>query len=132
MSILLAAFAAMGGDLVALSNPTMIAFSGAPPTLSYTVNNDGTIDRTNGAASGYFEDWLTPTSSAPSNYEIRMTLNSGALTSGTTGSWLALTSSRTWTLATDGAANTTVEIRKGSGATLASVTFDWSRTTFSP
>lgn len=32
------------------------------------------------------------------SYEARATLNSGSLTSGTTGSWLALSSSREWTV----------------------------------
>jgi hypothetical protein len=57
------------------------------------------------------------------------------LTSGTTGSWVDLSSSPSWTLtrATVGAADQvdlTIEIRKGSGATLASatVTLDAERT----
>lgn len=40
-------------------------------------------------------DWLT--NGAPANYDIKVTLNSGSLTSGTTGSWLNLGSSQTWT-----------------------------------
>jgi hypothetical protein len=80
-------------------------------------------------------DWISPKASAPSDYEVQATLNAGTLTSGTTGSWLALSSNRSWTLGrvTVGVADQvdlTIEIRKGSGATLATatVTLDAERT----
>lgn len=43
------------------------------------------------------ETWCTPTGQAV-NYEVFITIVSGGLTSGTTGSWVALSTTRTWTL----------------------------------
>jgi hypothetical protein len=128
MSILLAAFAAIGGDQIALSGVAVSSVGSGSQTATYTLESDGDVVRaTTPLGSSDIGDWITPKASAPSDYEVRATLNSGTLTSGTTGSWLALTSNRSWTLtqATVGAADPvdlTIEIRKGSGATLASAT----------
>jgi hypothetical protein len=137
MSILLAAFGAIGGDRISLSGLTISAIgSGGAQTATYTLESDGdviiatTVDGSLDAG-----DWISPKASAPSDYEVQATLNAGTLTSGTTGSWLALTSNRSWTLTrvVVGAADQvdlTIEIRKGAGATLASatVTLDAERT----
>ena len=128
MSILLAAFAAIGGDKISLSGVAVSSVGSGSQTATYTLESDGDVVRaTTPLGSSDIGDWITPKASAPSDYEVRATLNSGTLTSGTTGSWLALTSNRSWTLtqATVGAADPvdlTIEIRKGSGATLASAT----------
>jgi hypothetical protein len=137
MSILLAAFGAIGGDRISLSGLTISAIgSGGAQTATYTLESDGdviiatTVDGSLDAG-----DWISPKASAPSDYEVQATLNAGTLTSGTTGSWLALSSNRSWTLGrvTVGVADQvdlTIEIRKGSGATLATatVTLDAERT----
>jgi hypothetical protein len=137
MSILLAAFGAIGGDRISLSGLTISAIgSGGAQTATYTLESDGdviiatTVDGSLDAG-----DWISPKASAPSDYEVQATLNAGTLTSGTTGSWLALSSNRSWTLqrVTVGVATQvtlTIEIRKGSGAVLASatVTLDAERT----
>ena len=128
MSILLAAFAAIGGDQIALSNVSVSSTGAGSQTATYTLESDGDVMSDSSIFGPVDEgDWITPKANAPSDYEVQATLNSGTLTSGTTGSWLALTSNRSWTLtqATVGAADTvdlTIEIRKGSGATLASAT----------
>ena len=100
MSILLAAFGAIGGDRISLSGLTISAIgSGGAQTATYTLESDGdviiatTVDGSLDAG-----DWISPKASAPSDYEVQATLNAGTLTSGTTGSWLALTSNRSWTL----------------------------------
>lgn len=66
-------------------------------------------------------DWVIPNGNA-SLYEVRATLNSGTLSSGTTGSWLALTSTRTWTVTRSvigvSTANLTIEIRRIGGTTI--------------
>ena len=65
-------------------------------------------------------DWVTPNGSA-ANYECFATVTGGAPTTGTTGAWLALSSTRTWTLVkTGGAANAeiTVQIRRIGTATI--------------
>ena len=128
MSILLAAFGAMGGDKISLSGVTVVSVGAGSQTATYTLESDGDVVReTTPLGSSDIGDWIDPKANAPSDYEVQATLNSGTLTSGTTGSWLALTSNRSWTLtrATVGAADQvdlTIEIRKGSGATLASAT----------
>jgi hypothetical protein len=128
MSILLAAFAAIGGDQIALSNVNVSSIGAGSQTATYTLESDGDVISDSTIFGPVDEgDWITPKANAPSDYEVQATLNAGTLTSGTTGSWLALTSNRSWTLtqATVGAAtqvDLTIEIRKGSGATLASAT----------
>ena len=128
MSILLAAFAAIGGDQIALSNVNVSSIGAGSQTATYTLESDGDVMSDSTIFGPVDEgDWITPKANAPSDYEVQATLNAGTLTSGTTGSWLALTSNRSWTLtqATVGAAtqvDLTIEIRKGSGATLASAT----------
>lgn len=136
MSILLAAWAAMGGDKISLSNVTVVSVGAGTQTATYTLESDGdVISATTSGGSVDEGDWIDPKASAPSDYEVQATLNAGTLTSGTTGSWLALTSNRSWSLQqiTIGQAtqvDLTIEIRKGSGATLASatVTLDAERT----
>ena len=136
MSILLAAFAAMGGDRISLSGVAVSSVGSGSQTATYTLESDGdVVTATTPGGSIDAGDWIDPKANAPSDYEVRATLNSGTLTSGTTGSWLALTSNRSWTLTqvTVGVAtqvDLTIEIRKGSGATLASatVTLDAQRT----
>ena len=67
-------------------------------------------------------DWVSPKAFAPGAYECRATLNSGTLLTGTTGSWLALTSTRTWTCANTASANLTIEIRDASTTVVATGT----------
>lgn len=128
MSILLAAFAAMGGDRISLSGVAVSSVGSGAQTATYTLESDGdVVTATTPGGSVDAGDWIDPKASAPSDYEVRATLNAGTLTSGTTGSWLVLSSNRSWTLtqAAVGAAtqvDLTIEIRKGSGATLASAT----------
>lgn len=84
--------------------------SGASTTASYSIFSDGTIRDHNLLV---LETWL-PTGTA-SNFEARVTVTGGSLSSGATGSWVGLGSNRTWSL-TIGAFTTqtcdfTVEIR---------------------
>lgn len=120
---------------------------GAAPDALITISNQSITDATGGArnaTAGYrltsggqaqsqinltfatLEQWCTPTSQA-SNYEVLVTVTSGSLSTGTAGSWLALSSTQTWTrTATIGSANTcvfTVEIRRvGTSTVLDSAT----------
>ena len=76
----------------------------------------------NGVASFFIENCVTPTSGA-ANYEALVTVNSGSLTGGTTGSWVALSSNRTWYKAISGFNNYsqvdfTVQIRRVGTATV--------------
>lgn len=62
----------------------------------YELRSTGDIFRTVNTTSTDIGDWITPKSAASAGYEVYATLNSGSLTGGTTGSWLALSSNRSW------------------------------------
>lgn len=122
-----------GGDRLTLAGYTDSALATAPATagVGYQLTSGGKEQGGIGTASSILYsdigDWVTPTSNA-NLYEARATLNSGAVSSGTTGSWLALTSTRTWTVTRSvigtASANLTIEIRLagGPGTILASAT----------
>lgn len=121
------------GATVTINNGTVSNVQvGASSTASITFNSNGTVSSV-GNAGTYTTDWIDPTSAAPDDYEIRATISSGTMTSGTFGSWLALTSNRTWskTQFTVGSSSAQVlfEIRKGSGSVLDSgtITFNVER-----
>ena len=128
MSILLAAFAAMGGDQIGLSGVAVSSVGSGSQTATYTLESDGdVITATTPGGSVDAGDWIAPKASAPSDYEVQATLVNGTLFSGTTGSWLALSTSPSWTLkqiivGVADQVELTIEIRKGAGATLASAT----------
>ena len=70
-------------------------------TLNLATNGDLTLSSDNGAGTGdtpSADAWLVdnPDATEAANWSVRATLNSGTLDSGTTGSWLALTSARSW------------------------------------
>ena len=127
MSILLAAFGAIGGDQVQLSNVSVSSTGAGSQTATYTLESDGDVMSDSSIFGPVDEgDWVTPKASAPGTYEARATLDSGDTPTGTLNTWLALTSNRAWSLtqSTVGSqqAELTIEIRKGSGSALASAT----------
>jgi hypothetical protein len=63
-------------------------------TAFYQVNNAGTIKNQNGSV---LETWLLGGGTA-SNYDVRATLISGVLSSGTTGSWINCGTTSTWSV----------------------------------
>ena len=121
--------AACGGEatvtLAASYEPSSAVLDPDNASASFQLQSDGDII----SGAGDAGDWLLPKGAAPSDYEAKITMTSGTLTSGTTGSWLALSSTRTWTLNRNivgtSTAQGTLEIRKGSGFTLASATITW-------
>jgi hypothetical protein len=69
-----------------------------PAEVAFYVNSNGTIEAAtfgSGIIDSY--NWITPTTGS-TTYFVRATLTSGSFTTGTTGTWLALTSSHTWTI----------------------------------
>jgi len=77
------------------------ADASAALTLTMATNGDLTISGDNGGATGASpgaDEWLVgnPDATEAANWSVRATLDSGTLDSGTTGSWLALTSARSW------------------------------------
>lgn len=89
---------------------------------AYQVNSDGyakyAID-----SSGYinYEQWCTPATDG-GNFEVKATISSGTVSSGTTGSWLATSTNPTWTKqrATPGTSTVTLsmEVRAAGGSTV--------------
>jgi hypothetical protein len=84
--------------------------------ISYELLSTGVAQRTSGSLGTlqFPGEWLV--SGAASNYEVRATLDSGSLTAGSsaTGTWLSLTSNRSWFIDLGGSADLTIEIRNAS------------------
>lgn len=103
---------------VAISNQNISdSAAGAPSLASYGLANTGVASwATINSGSGTFGgEWLP--SGTASNYDVRVTVNSGSLdgSSSATGSWLNLGTTRSWAVARSSvgnqSANLTVEIR---------------------
>lgn len=86
-------------------------------------NADGTVDRRQGSWS-YNHDWCDPTGGTPGDdFEIRCTVDSGSTPTGSsTGSWLSLASTCSWSLSQTSVgsktASLTIEIRDVATETL--------------
>ena len=82
----------------------------------YRLNTSGIAEKLVRVTYTTLETWLS--FGTASNYECRATVTAGAITSGTTGSWLALSSSREWKVEQGsvgtGTATLTIEIRNAS------------------
>lgn len=116
--------------VISISDETVSALSFAPVDASagYRLNSNGEVESLTNGSPVTLQQWCTPTSAA-GDYEARVTVNSGSLSSGTTGTWLALSTSRTWSVVQSGAGssscNFTVEIRRtGTTTVLDSATID--------
>lgn len=107
-------YAATSGAVVALSARTVYDYAaGATATASYKLDNDGIVytKRTvldAGVYQAVSGEWKL--SGAVADYEHRVTVVSGALTSGTTGSWLGGGTDREYTLARTTSGTSTVEM----------------------
>ena len=74
------------------------AFGFTPAEVTFYVNSNGTVEvGTFGSGIVDSYNWITPTTGS-TTYFVRATLNGGSLTSGTTGTWQALTSDRSWSV----------------------------------
>lgn len=89
-----------GGSAVTITiDPQFLyTYNALGASVAYQLNLNGIAYYTlNGGAAVSLGNWCTPTAQA-ANYECYATLVSGTLFSGTTGSWLALTSTRIWSV----------------------------------
>lgn len=130
-----AAGCSAGGDVVQLFGATENAFSfnPTPANAGYRIPTDGIEESGTGNPISYSdvlgaEEVVKPVSNL-SDYEVRMTVNSGTFSSGTTGTWQSLGTQRTWTKTQSSvgssSVNGTIEIRKiGTTDVLASATVD--------
>jgi hypothetical protein len=109
-----------GGQLVNLVglDPSASAVSPADASATYTLTSGG-LEQATGRSDS---TWLLI--GAASAYEVRATLDAGTLTSGTTGSWLGLGTTRSWNVTRasnivgSDSATLTVEIRAASSGTV--------------
>lgn len=69
---------------------------GGPAVAGYTIKSNGEHSQKEGTSSDLNPDWLNIGSG--SDYEVRVTVQSGSNPSGTLGSWLLLSSNHTWDL----------------------------------
>lgn len=114
-----------GGPVVALADQSISdSNSGGASAGINVLSTGGILSETSFLGPVSIGSWISPTSAAPGSYEIRADVLVGSV-SGTTGSWLALTSNRQWSvgLGAPGYASAviTVSIRVA-GVTLATCT----------
>lgn len=69
----------------------------ATATSGYQLDLNGKAYFNDNNVFSFLQDWVTPNSAA-ANYECYVTVSSGSLTSGTSGSWLSLGTTRMWTI----------------------------------
>ena len=120
MTGVLCALVGDGRKQITIVNDTVtgMAVSPANAEAEYILQADGDIIYTRSGSATDEGDWIIPKGAAGGDYEVRATVNSGSVTGDTTGSWLALSSDRSWlvTRTDDGAgtdsANLTIEIRR--------------------
>jgi hypothetical protein len=115
---------------------TGTTFTPDPCVAALEILNNGTAQiyySQAGFAQNFVEQlgsWVRTASNSTSLYEVRVTVTSGFLTTGSTGTWLGLGSSRSWTVETSGSfaqtrsASLTVDFRLASvpGTIIYSVT----------
>lgn len=111
-----------GGVAASISSRTVskIVASGFSATATYQLNNNGNVYNHGGVN---LETWLD--SGVNTNFDVRATLASGdALTSGTLGTWQALSTTREWSLtaAVDLTKSSTLTVEIRNSSTLAVLT----------
>lgn len=92
-------YAAMGGgsagSSVTLENVTVSSLGAGTRTAGWKIDADSFVYTLKQAVYTQRNQWTT---AAVADYQVRATLDSGALTTGTAGSWLACSSDREWTV----------------------------------
>ena len=84
--------------VISISNQNIGDFTGGArsATAGYRLTSGGQAQSLVNVTFTNLEQWCTPTSEA-GNYEAFVTVTSGSLSSGTAGSWVALSTTQTWT-----------------------------------
>lgn len=113
MSGILGALAGAGGNRLSISGVTVTSNTTSPvqASASYELTNAGDINRiTTLGGTVDIGDWVTPKAAAGAAYECRATVTAGALSSGTTGTWLNLATTRTWTVNENGGSSSSATL----------------------
>jgi hypothetical protein len=97
---------------------TTVSHTGAgSASAQYTLKADGDIFTLAGVSSNDIGDWIAPKAAAGINYDVRATVTSGALSSGST-AWQSMNADRSWSVVrgSPGTSNAalTIEIRRAS------------------
>lgn len=90
-----------GGPRITIADRT-VDHSVTTPTnaeAGYQLESDGDIADGQGGIFSDVGDWIVPKAAAGASWECRATIISGTFDTGTAGTWLALSSNRTWTKA---------------------------------
>jgi hypothetical protein len=90
---------------VAISDQNISKTRRGTATAGYSIANDG---RAKDADGNILEAWLLGFGGSVSNYEVRATAQSGSLSTGTTGSWFACSTTRSWTLSNSNGDNSRI------------------------
>jgi len=91
---------AISPTLNASAEQFLFGVGSSQATASFSVNADGSCGGADTFSPG---SWITPVGGAyGGSYWVKVDISSGSVTTGTTGSRLALTSGQTWTVTTTG------------------------------
>lgn len=92
-------FYGTAAPVISLSDYSGYASTSTPSTATngFQLNSTGKVYVNTNGSYTYLQDWVTPNSAA-SDYECYVTVSSGTLSSGTTGAWIALSTTRDWTV----------------------------------
>lgn len=108
-------------DVVDFTDVNVIASGSGAQSAGYRIDTDGFDYQVVNGVDTLLSQWVSPASSGD-DYEIFATLDSGTLSSGTVGSWVATSGSPLWVRArpTPGTsiANLTMQVRKVGSATV--------------
>ena len=111
-----------GSGSVTLNNASVSSFGFGTRTAGWKIDADGYVYTLKQASYTQKNQW---TADAVANYEVKATLVSGAVTTGTTGSWLSCSTDREWTVNSDGSVSLNIEVRDSATAiVLASCSVD--------
>jgi hypothetical protein len=87
-----------GGTVVTLADQSIFDGNSGGASAGYNLlSTGGILSETSFLGPLPIGEWISPTSAAPGAYEVRADVVVGSV-SGTTGSWLALTSNRQWSV----------------------------------
>ena len=118
-----------GTPVINVSAQFIAAGAVGTATALYRLGSDGKVYQGINGTVSELEQWCVPSFFA-GDYEARATVTIGSLTTGTTGTWLSLGTTRDWTLQETISGNTsnctfTIELRRaGSTVVIDSATID--------
>lgn len=111
-----------GGGVVSLTGGFATSYGTGPRYATVRIANDGKVYTGDQGFFTFSQSWLV--TGNPGDFDVRCTVLTGSLYSGTTGSWLDLATTREWTVLDDTdngdglITSITLEIRDGTSLTV--------------